>query len=145
MLDPIAPILLIAMGIGLIALEALLLYFVILWFGLALLIVGLASYLIPFGDGLWQLGAAAVLALVLLFSLRSRVFKRFMHAKGKEPHDDFLNESGEGIIKEGKVYYKATYWKIKSDATFEENERVKVLSTDGASATVEKLPSATPR
>lgn len=145
MLEPFSPILLIAIGIGLIALEALLLYFVILWFGLALLIVGLASYFIPFENGLWQLGIAAILAFILLFSLRSKVFKRFMRTKGKEPRDDFLNESGEGIIKEGKVYYKATYWKIKSDATFEENERVRILSTEGASATVEKLPPATSR
>lgn len=138
-LSVITPEYLIAAGVALIAIEAVIFSFVVFWFGLATVIVGVLSYLFPFNDGLHQLVAIALIAMVLLITLRAKVLERFMKAKGKDHDDDFLNEEGEGIIENGKVYFKATYWKIDSSESFEEGEKVKVLSTKGASAKVLKI------
>lgn len=138
-LSVITPEYLIAAGVALIAIEAVVFSFVVFWFGLATVIVGVLSYLFSFNDGLHQLVAIALIAMVLLITLRAKVLERFMKAKGKDHDDDFLNEEGEGIIENGKVYFKATYWKIDSSESFEEGEKVKVLSTKGASAKVLKI------
>lgn len=138
-LSVISPTILVAVGIALIALEAILFSFIAFWFGLATLLVGISSYFFRYGDGLWQLVAISIISLVLLFTLRTKAMELFMKSKDHEHNDDFLNESGEGVIKDGRVYFKATYWKIDSDESFEEGEKVKILSTKGSVASVEKL------
>ena len=138
-LDPISPSLLIAMGIILIAVEALLYSFTIFWFGVSAIIIGSLSFIINFNNALWQIGSVGVLALMLLFILRNKLIKKFMSAKGKDYEDDYFTESGEGIIKNGKVYYKATYWNIKSDHNFDENESVKIIEIKENIAYIEKL------
>lgn len=36
--------------------------------------------------------------------------EKFLKSKDQEINDTFLNEKGEGVIKNRKVEYKATYW-----------------------------------
>ena len=58
-----------------------------------------------------------------------------------EISDDFFNERGIGEIKNSKVFYKGTYWKIDSKIkidSFEEGEKVVVLKTFKNSATIQK-------
>ena len=138
-LELFSPMVLMAIGIALIAIEALLFSFFIFWFGVAAIIVGIASYFVPYTDGLWQLATVAILAMILLLTLRSKALKTFMKAKDKEHNDDFFNESGEGEIRDQKVYFKGTYWKINSKDVFENGEKVKVVSVSGATATVKKI------
>lgn len=59
--------------------------------------------------------------------------------QGREPKENFFNESGEGVIKEGKVYFKGTYWKIASHEEFQENEKVQVIKVEGSTAIIKKL------
>lgn len=134
-----SPTVLIAIGIVLVALEALLLSFFIFWFGIATVIVGISSYFITYSNGLWQLASIAILALVLLTMLRTKAIGLLMKAQGRDHDDDFFNESGEGIIKEGRVYFKGTYWKIDASQKFKNNEKVRVTGTKGSVAFVEKL------
>lgn len=136
-----SPIILIAIGIVLIAIESIFYSFILIWFGFASLIVGVASYLIPFNDGLWQVASISLIAIVLLFLLRTKAMEKFMKPIDEEINDTFLNEDGEGIIQNGKVYFKATYWDIDSsyDLDFEENEKVHVLSASKGKAKIEKI------
>lgn len=113
--------------------------FVVIWFGVAALAVAMLSYLIPFGSAVSQLTVIALIALTLLFTLRSKAIKRFL--KESEPvKDDFFDVQGKGIISSGKVYFKATLWEIEpSLEKFEEDEIVNVLGTHNGVAKIEKL------
>ena len=65
--------------------------------------------------------------------------EKFLKSKDQEINDTFLNEKGEGVIKNGKVEYKATYWDIDSkDTDFKEGEKVIVLSALRNKAKIEK-------
>lgn len=141
MIDLISPLILIAVGIGLIALEALLFSFIVFWFGMATIIVGLLSYLNIFEDGLWQLSTIAILSMLLLFTMRSKALQLFLKSKDQEYNDNFLNEEGVGVIKESNVYYKATNWRIDpmNKDEFKEGEQVHVLSVKKGIATIKKL------
>lgn len=141
MLSVIDAYILLAIGIALIGLEALITSFVIIWFGVGFVATALLSFGIAYEDGIWQLATAALISLVLLFTLRKTVLEAFLKSKG-ELSDNFLNEEGFGEIKHQKVFYKGTYWEIEgplSSSDFEEGEKIKVLKTFKNSATVEKL------
>jgi len=140
-LSLISPTILIAIGLGLIAIEMLIFSFVFFWFGLAFIIVGVLTYFSVFSDGLWQLSSTSVISIVLLLILRTKLIKLFLKTKEKENNDNFLNERGIGIVKNGKVYYKATYWDINlsNKELFEENEKVIVLNASKSIATIEKM------
>jgi len=109
----LSPTILVTIGIILIALESLTFSFVVLWFGVAFIIVGGISYLDPSLDLRWQLSLMALISMTLLSVLRTRAMKMMMKTQGKENNDNFLNSPGYGVIKDGKVYYKATYWDIE--------------------------------
>jgi len=138
-LSPLSPTVLIALGVLFIALEALVMSFVVIWFGVGLIVVGISSYFIHYTDGMWQLALSGIVAMLLLFILRSTLMKKFCDAKDRPPKDDFLNEAGEGVIKDGKVYYKSIFWTIDSDETFQENDKVTVLKAYKGRATVKRL------
>lgn len=142
-LNPIAPSYLIGAGIALIALEAVVFSFVVIWFGIASVLVGFLSYFILFNNGIWQIAVISIVALLLLFVLRTKAMANFLKPKDEEYHDNFFDEKGIGIIKNGKVYYKATYWDIEYSMEHEitENERVEVLSIKGSTAIIKKLDS----
>lgn len=135
----ISPTILIAIGLFLIAIEAMSFSFISFWFGLASILIGIATNFIDFNDGLWQIASICILALVLLLSLRTKLMEKFLKSKDQEINDTFLNEKGEGVIKNGKVEYKATYWDIDSkDTDFKEGEKVIVLSALRNKAKIEK-------
>lgn len=137
-LNVFSPLVLLGVGIGLIALEGILVSFVIIWFGVGLVLVGLISYFYDFSDGFNQLVLASAFALLLLFVLRKKFLTKFLESKEGEIEENFLNTKGEGIIKNGLVQFRGTYFEIDSDETFEENEKVEVLSTHKNSAKIEK-------
>ena len=140
-LDLFSPTVLMAIGVLLIAFESLFLSFVLFWFGIAFLIVAFLSLFNLFHDGLSQLSSVAFISILLLFSLRSKAVKLFLKPKDEENNDTFLNQRGVGVIKEGKVYYKATYWNIgyEGEESFEENEKVIILSAFKNVAHIRKI------
>lgn len=139
-LSMIDPYILLAIGIALIAFEAIIASFILIWFGVGFVITSAISYIYPFTDGIWQLATASIISLVFLFLLRKKVLEKFLNSK-RDISDDFLNEKGIGEIRNSKVLYKATYWDIDStidEKEFVDGEKVVVLKTHKNSATIEK-------
>lgn len=126
-LNTISPTILIAIGILLIAAEAATFTFILFWFGIASIIVGIISYIVSFSDGAWQIASIGIIAILLLFFLRTKALYLFLKAKDGEIKDDFLNTKGFGIVKNGKVYYKATFWNCDDIDNFKDGEKVEVL------------------
>ena len=137
----LSPLVLLAIGVILIALESLLFSFVLFWFGLSFLIVGGISYLDVSLDLKWQLSLVAIISLALLVFLRAKALKIFLKSKEGENNDNFLNETGYGVIKNGKVFYKATYWDIDPmcKVTFDDGEKVFVQKAEKNIAFIEKI------
>ena len=139
-LDVIDPFILLAIGIALIAFEAVIASFILIWFGVGFVVIAIISSLYMFSDGIWQIAAASIISLLLLFLLRKKVLEKFLNSR-KDISDDFLNEKGVGEIRNSKVFYKATYWDIDSsidEKEFVEGEKVVVLKTHKNTATIEK-------
>jgi membrane protein implicated in regulation of membrane protease activity len=139
-LDVFDPYILLAIGVALIAFEAIVASFILIWFGLGFVITAVISYVYIFSDGIWQIAIASIISLLLLFLLRKKVLETFFKSR-KDISDNFLNEKGIGEIKNSKVFYKATYWDIDSkipEKEFLEGEKVVVLKTHKNTATIEK-------
>ena len=139
-LDVIDPFILLAIGIALIAFEALIASFILIWFGVGFVVIAIVSSVYMFSDGIWQIAAASIISLLLLFLLRKKVLEKFLNSR-KNISDDFLNEKGIGEIRNSKVFYKATYWDIDSnidEKEFIEGEKVVVLKTHKNTAIIEK-------
>ena len=139
-LDVIDPFILLAIGIALIAFEALIASFILIWFGVRFVVIAIVSSMYMFSDGIWQIAAASIISLLLLFLLRKKVLEKFLNSR-KDISDDFLNEKGIGEIRNSKVFYKATYWDIDSnidEKEFVEGEKVVVLKTHKNTAIIEK-------
>jgi membrane protein implicated in regulation of membrane protease activity len=139
-LSVIDPYILLAIGVALIAFEAVIASFVLIWFGFGFVLTALISYIYVFSDGLWQIAIASILSLILLILFRKKVLESFLKSR-KNISDNFLDEKGIGEIKNSKVFYKATYWDIDSEIDekeFVEGEKVIVLKTHKNHATIEK-------
>ena len=113
MLNVIDPYILLAIGVALVALEALIASFIVIWFGIGFLIVAIISFFFIFSAGVWQLATISLISIFLILFLRKKVVDTFSKSK-IEVSDDFLNEKGIGEIKNSKVFYKGTYWEIDS-------------------------------
>lgn len=139
-LSVIDPYILLAIGVALIAFEALIASFVLIWFGFGFILTALISYIYIFSDGLWQIAIASIFSLILLLLFRKKALESFLKSR-KDISDNFLDEKGIGEIKNSKVFYKATYWDIDSsidEKEFVEGEKVVVLKTFKNQATIEK-------
>ncbi|WP_294945863.1 NfeD family protein [Sulfurivirga sp.] len=135
--------LMLVIGLGLIVLEVLLAgTFVILWFGVAFILVGLAGLWIAFPAGEYQLIAVAVLGTLLLWALRKRAQAWFA---GSEPPPAETYEAGDiGELQqhEGQwmVYYRGTWWRLAEPVPDPEpGQRVRVTALEGNRARVERL------
>ena len=139
-LSVIDPYILLAIGVALIALEAIIVSFVIVWFGIGFVLTALLSYFLAFNDGIWQIATASIISLILLLMLRKKTLESFLKSK-KDISDNFFDEKGIGEIRNSKVFYKATYWDIDSkldEKKFVDGEKVVVLKTHKNKATIEK-------
>lgn len=139
-LDLINPYILIGIAVVLIGLEAVITSFILIWFGLGFLIVGLISFGYEFSDGLWQLGAVALISLAFLVLLRKKALEKFLKSD-KDISDNFLNEKGIGEVKNSKIFYKATYWEVEfasQEFDLEEGQKVEVLKTYRNFAVIEE-------
>lgn len=140
MLSAVDPYILLAIGVALVALEALIASFILIWFGISFIIVAIISYFIVFSGAVWQLATVSLISIILILVLRKKVVEIFLKSK-VEVSDDYLNEKGIGEIKNSKVFYKGTYWDIDSqldEKEFIEGEKVEVLKTFKNKATIEK-------
>ena len=141
MLNVIDPYILLAIGVALVALEALIASFIVIWFGIGFLIVAIISFFFIFSAGVWQLATISLISIFLILFLRKKVVDTFSKSK-IEVSDDFLNEKGIGEIKNSKVFYKGTYWEFDPNINkddFKEDEKIIVLETSKNIAFIEKL------
>lgn len=140
-LNPFNPYILLAIGIFLIAFEAIITSFVLIWFGLGFLLTAIISMFFPFSDGIWQIAIASIISLILLFLLKEKAINKFLETKEKVS-DNFFEGGGIGEIKNKKVFFKGTYWEIEStldDSEFKDKEKVKVIKTQKNYAKIEKI------
>lgn len=140
MLSVIDPYILLAIGVVLIAFEAIITSFILIWFGVGFLITALISVFYNFNDGMWQLAIASFLSILLLMLLRKKAFDKFFNSN-EQINDNFLNEAGIGEIKNNKVFYKGTYWEIDKEVdetVFVEGEKVIITKTFKNFATILK-------
>lgn len=136
----IEPYTLLAIGITLIALEAVIASFVVIWFGFGFVLVAFISFFYAYSNVIWQLSTISIFSMILIFTFRNKFIKKFLESKVKVS-DDFLNEEGIGEIKNSKVFYKGTYWEIDQNINindFEENEKIIVLKTSRNVAFIKK-------
>lgn len=139
-LNVIDPYILLAIGVALIAFEAIITSFILIWFGIGFIITAIISYLYIFPNGIWQIAIASLSSLFLLYLLRKKTLESFLESK-RNISDNFFNEKGVGEIRNSKVFYKATYWDIDSkldEKEFLEGEKVIVLKTHKNKASIEK-------
>jgi len=130
-----------AIALAFITLEMFLYSFVIIWFGLGSIIVGVLSFFYPFERAIWQLALVSIISLALLFLFRKKLLAKFLKSQ-KEVKDNFFDDKGIGEIKNSKVFYKGTYWEITSTINqkkFVEGEKVLVLKVANNHATIEKM------
>jgi len=141
-LSPFSVLILLGIGIAVLAVEAMLISFYLIWFGLAFIVVAGIHYLFPFGDGLWQLATVSVVGVVLLALLKAKATEKFLASKQEAPKENFLDDSsGEGVIQEGKLYFRGSYWNIKhpKDLSFTNGEKVAVINTKEGVAEIAKV------
>ncbi|GAB6035341.1 NfeD family protein [Galenea microaerophila] len=99
------------LGVILITLEVTLLnFFILLWFGIAALIIGAIGFFYPFTHGEYQLLAIAILGTLLLLAFR----KKLLESQRREqlPLETF--EAGEtGTVVQHKDEFKDPIWMIE--------------------------------
>ena len=102
-LSTIDPYILLGIGVALIAFEAIIASFILIWFGIGFIITALISSVYAFSDGIWQIAVASIISLILLLLLRKKVLESFLESK-KNISDNFFDEKGVGQIKNSKVF-----------------------------------------
>lgn len=100
---------------------------------LALGISAICSLFIELSIALWAV-ISALLAVIFFFTIRAPLKRFFMSKKSK---DDFLDESGQGVVKEGMVYFKGTLWRADT-SDLSEGQSVKVKGIQSGKIIIEK-------
>lgn len=139
---PIIPAwIMLAIGVGLLGTELLIGTFVILFFGLAAILVGGIGFFIDWSAGEYQVLAVFILGGVLTFTLRPF----FMKGMSKEDLPLETMQAGDtGTIVENagelRLFYKGTTWAFKntSDTPLNEGDEVVVNELKNNVAMVSK-------
>lgn len=138
----IEPWFLISLGICLLVFEMLITTFVVVWFGISLIIVGVSSYYINYESGFEQLVIVSILSLLLIWGLKNKFTNKFLDKKDEiEICEDFFNKPGIGLMVEKyMVKYNGTYFYINPNIDFEikEGMEVNVISVENNIAKISK-------
>ncbi|MDA3043571.1 MULTISPECIES: NfeD family protein [unclassified Campylobacter] len=131
-----SPLIFIIIGVILVIIELLVLDFTFVFFGAGFLIVGLFSFALPLS---WevQILASFVLSFALLLALKKPLKSKFFKPT-EEIKDNFLDESGEGYVKEGMVYFKGTLWQSDEIKNMAEGTKVRVRGVKDGQIILEK-------
>ena len=117
---------LLAFGIVLIGLEALIFSFVLLWIGIGFIIVSLLTYMGLFESGYVQIAVAVSIGLVLVLALRK--WSMAMINKSEDNSEEQIHKSGVGVIDGGMIKMDGTYWQSDDDLSqYKDGDRVEVL------------------
>ncbi len=117
---------LLALGIILIGIEALLFSFVLLWIGIGFIAVAILSYFTLFASGYVQIAVAVSIGLILVLALRK--WSMSLINKSADDTEEKIHKSGVGIVEGGMIKMNGTYWQSDDDLSgYEEGTRVKVV------------------
>ena len=100
---------------------------------LALGISAICSLFIDLSITIWAV-ISALLAVIFFFTIRTPLKRFFMSKKSK---DDFLDESGQGVVKDGMIYFKGTMWRADT-SDLSEGQSVKVKGIQNGKIIIEK-------
>lgn len=125
----LSPLILITLGVIFLFIELITLTFFSIFIAIGFFVVGAVAFFMEFGI-LWQLFFVALISLVMTFLLKKPIKKHF-NKSDETIKDNFLDESGVGVVKNGMIYYKGTFWRIDDIGSFDEGDRVEVLGVDG--------------
>ena len=119
MIDVISPSYLLAIGILLIGLEALIFSFVVFFIGLGFVVVSAISVFYAFDNGIIQIALVSVIALVSALSLRGYILEKLSKQSDKE--EERAHISGVGFFEDGAIKFDGTYWKTLDDTSSYKN------------------------
>ncbi len=126
-MDTISPSYLLAIGILLIGLEAIIFSFVISFLGFALIIVAIISYFYTFDNAIIQLALASVIALLSAFFLRNYILNKL--SKPSEEPEERTHISGVGYIDEDMIKFDGTYWRCDDDLSqYNNGDKVQIVN-----------------
>ena len=117
---------LLAFGIVLIGLEALIFSFVLLWIGIGFIVVSLLTYMGLFDSGYVQIAVAVSIGLVLVLALRK--WSMNLINKTEDDTEEKIHKSGVGVIEGGLIKMDGTYWQSDDDLSqYKDGDKVQVL------------------
>ncbi len=133
------------LGLALLIMEVVTPGFVILFFGLAAIVVGLLCLVFPLGGG-WQLLLFAAISVISLVTLRKQL--RQVMTGRKSDDDQGIDDScvGQRVVvvegispsREGKVEMHGVSWSAQADEVLEPGTRVTVMDRKGLTLTVKR-------
>jgi len=117
---------LLAAGILMIGLEALVFSFFFIWLGFGFVVVAGLSYLGLFENGVAQIATAVTVGLLLIIALRKWSMK--MLNKTQDDTEEKVHQSGIGTIDNGMIKMGGTFWQSDDDlSTYSDGDKVEVL------------------
>ena len=117
---------LLAFGIVLIGLEALIVSFFLVWIGIGFIVVAAMTYFGLFESGTAQIAVAVSIGLVLLLALRK--WSMNLVNKTQDNTEEKIHKSGVGVIDGGMIKMDGTYWQSDDDLSqYKDGDRVEVL------------------
>lgn len=117
---------LLAAGIIMIGLEALVFSFFLVWLGVGFVIVAGLSYFGLFDSGIAQIATSVSIGLVLVFALRK--WSMSMVNKTEDSAEEKVHKSGVGIVSGGMIKMDGTFWQCDDDlSAYKDGDKVKVI------------------
>ncbi len=117
---------LLAIGIVLIGIEALIFSFVLLWIGIGFVAVSALSYFGLFESGFAQIAVAVSIGLVLVLALRK--WSMNLINKSEDDTEEKIHSGGVGVIDGGMIKMNGTYWQSDDDlSAYKDGDRVEVV------------------
>ena len=126
MIEVISISYLIAIGILLIGLEALIFSFVLFFLGIGFIITATISELYLFDNGIEQIATAFVIALVFAYFFRKVLLEKI--TKTSQEKEQRTHISGVGIVDNGMIKFDGTYWKTLDDiSSFKNGQQIEIV------------------
>ena len=117
---------LLALGIILIGLEALVFSFFLIWIGIGFIVVAGLGYFGLFESATAQIAVAVSIGLFLLLALR-KWSMQFIN-KTEDDTEEKIHKGGVGIIDGGMIKMDGTYWQSDDDLSiYKDGDKVKVI------------------
>lgn len=117
---------LLAAGIIMIGLEALVVSFFLLWLGVGFVIVAALSYFGLFDSGIAQIAVSVSIGLLLVFVLRK--WSMNMILKSEDSREQKPHKGGTGVIDKGMIRLDGTFWQTDDDlSAHKDGDRVEVV------------------